>query len=129
LSGLIKPLPLFVFDKTSFLSTEIVKGKIQLFKNTYSSKNKAVREVDQFNRLVSEQMVTMEKLLFLQGELERCQLIEEELQTLQNETNLESIQSDIKSMKKELKEIQQIFETQTEELINSYREMNLTPSL
>ncbi|MBM7650585.1 YgaB family protein [Neobacillus cucumis] len=85
--------------------------------------------MDHFNRLVSEQMVTMEKLLYLQGELERCQLIEEELQMLQNETNLESIQSDIKSMKKELKEIQQIFETQTEELINSYREMNFTPSL
>jgi len=85
--------------------------------------------MDHFNRLVSEQMVTMEKLLFLQAELERCQQIEEELQTLQNATNLESIQSDIQAMKQELKEIQLIFEKQTEEVINSYREMNLTPSL
>ncbi|PFO07238.1 YgaB-like protein [Neobacillus bataviensis] len=85
--------------------------------------------MDHFNRLVSEQMVTMEKLLYLQAELERCQQIEEELQTLQNATNLESIQSDIQAMKQELKEIQLIFEKQTEEVINSYREMNLTPSL
>ena len=31
-------------------------------------------------------------------------------------------------MKKELKEIQEIFEKQTEEVIHSYREMNLTAS-
>jgi regulator of PEP synthase PpsR (kinase-PPPase family) len=85
--------------------------------------------MDQFNRLVSEQMVTMEKLLYLQAELERCQQIEEELQSLQNATNLESVQNDIQAMKRELKEIQHIFEKQTEEVINSYREMNLTPSL
>ncbi|MBT2658973.1 hypothetical protein J7E81_27765 [Bacillus sp. ISL-18] len=85
--------------------------------------------MDHFNRLVSEQMATMEKLLYLQAELERCQEIEEELQTLQNATNLESVQNDIQAMKKELKEIQIIFEKQTEEVINSYREMNLTPSL
>lgn len=85
--------------------------------------------MNQFNRLVSEQMVTMEKLLFLQAELERCQQIEAELQALQNETDLETIQTDIQIMKKELKEIQLIFEKQTEEVINSYREMNLSPSL
>jgi hypothetical protein len=85
--------------------------------------------MDHFNRLVSEQMVTMEKLLYLQAELERCQQIEEELQNLQNATNLASIQNDIQIMKNELKEIQFIFEKQTEEVINSYHEMNLTPSL
>ncbi|MFP5112168.1 YgaB family protein [Bacillaceae bacterium C204] len=84
--------------------------------------------MDHFNRLVSEQLVTMDKLLYLQGELERCQQIEAELQTLQKATDLESIQSEIKLMKQELKEIQSIFEKQTEEVINSYREMNLTPS-
>lgn len=84
--------------------------------------------MDHFNRLVSDQLVTMEKLLYLQGELERCQQIEEELQTLQNATDLESVQTDIRLMKKELKEIQTIFEKQTEEVINSYREMNFTPS-
>ncbi|WP_223589783.1 YgaB family protein [Neobacillus bataviensis] len=85
--------------------------------------------MNHFNRLVSEQMATMEKLLYLQAELERCQQIEEELQSLQNETDLESIQIDIQLMKKELKEIQSMFEKQTEEVINSYRESSLTPSL
>lgn len=85
--------------------------------------------MDHFNRLVSEQMATMEKLLFLQAELERCQHIEAELQALQNETDLESIQADIQQMKKELKEIQAMFEKQTEEVINSYREMNLTQTI
>ncbi|WP_144553040.1 YgaB family protein [Bacillus sp. X1(2014)] len=84
--------------------------------------------MDHFNRLVSEQLVTMDKLLYLQGELERCQQIEVELQTLQKSTDLESIQSEIRLMKDELKEIQSIFEKQTEEVINSYREMNLTAS-
>ena len=85
--------------------------------------------MDQFNRLVSEQMATMEKLLYLQTELERCQQIEEELKTLQNATDLDSIQNDIQLMKKELKEIQLIFEKQTDEVINSYREMNFTASM
>ncbi|MCM3693853.1 MULTISPECIES: YgaB family protein [Bacillaceae] len=85
--------------------------------------------MDHFNRLVSEQMMTMEKLLYLQGELERCQEIEEQLQTLQNETELESVQFDINQMKKELKEIQEIFEKQTEEVIQSYRETDLEPSI
>ncbi|MBU8918115.1 YgaB family protein [Neobacillus sp. 114] len=85
--------------------------------------------MDHFNRLVSEQMATMEKLLFLQAELERCQQIEGELQVLQNETDLESIQADIQQMKKELKEIQAMFEKQTEEVINSYREINLTQTI
>jgi tRNA G26 N,N-dimethylase Trm1 len=85
--------------------------------------------MNHFNRLVSEQMMTMEKLLYLQGELERCQEIEQQLQTIQNETELESVQFDINQMKKELKEIQEIFEKQTEEVIQSYRETDLEPSI
>ncbi|WHY01771.1 YgaB family protein [Neobacillus sp. DY30] len=85
--------------------------------------------MDHFNRLVSEQMMTMEKLLYLQGELERCQEIEQQLQTIQNETELESVQFDINQMKKELKEIQEVFEKQTEEVIQSYRESDLEPSI
>ena len=77
--------------------------------------------MDQFNRLVSEQIITMEKLLNLQAELERCLEIKRELQNLQKETELESIQFDIEQMKKELAEIQQIFEKQTEEVIQSYQ--------
>lgn len=79
--------------------------------------------MNQFNHLVSEQMKTMEKLLYLQSELERCQEIEEELKILQQETELDSVQFEIERMKTELKEIQQVFEKQTEEVIRSYQMM------
>jgi hypothetical protein len=79
-----------------------------------------------FNRLVNEQMKTMEKLLYLQRELERCQEIEQELMILQEETELESIQMEIAKMKEELKEIHKIFEMQTEEVIRSYQESKIT---
>lgn len=78
--------------------------------------------MNNFNRLVSEQMETMEKLLFLQSEIERCQGIEKELKELQHEVRLESIQDEIERKKKELREIHQVFEKQTEELIQSYQE-------
>jgi predicted nuclease with TOPRIM domain len=78
--------------------------------------------MNDFNRLVYEQMLTMEKLLCIQGELERCQEIEEELHTLQNQTEVESIQFEIEKMKKELADIQQMFEKQTEEVIQSYHQ-------
>ncbi|WP_066298888.1 YgaB family protein [Bacillus sp. FJAT-29937] len=79
-----------------------------------------------FNHLVSEQMQTMEKLLFLQSELERCEEIEEELNALQEETELESLQIEIANLRKELKDIHQLFETQTEEVIQSYQDMKVT---
>ncbi|KAB2328552.1 hypothetical protein F7731_25195 [Cytobacillus depressus] len=79
-----------------------------------------------FNHLVSEQMRTMEKLLFLQSELERCEEIEEELNCLVQETELESIQFEIASLRSELKEIHQLFESQTEEVIRSYQNMKVT---
>ncbi|HLO10997.1 MAG TPA: YgaB family protein [Pseudoneobacillus sp.] len=82
--------------------------------------------MNQFNRLVSEQMKTMEKLLYLQSELERCQEIEQELKILQQETELDSVQFEINRMKDELKEIQQIFERQTEEVIRSYQMLEET---
>jgi hypothetical protein len=79
-----------------------------------------------FDLLVSEQMKTMEKLLFLQSELERCQEIEHELKIIQEETELESVQFEIHRMKEELREIHRVFEIQTEEVIRSYQEVNLT---
>ncbi|MFD2442418.1 YgaB family protein [Bacillus sp. CGMCC 1.16607] len=82
--------------------------------------------MNQFNRLVSEQMKTMEKLLFIQAEIERCQEIEEELIALQKETELGSVQDEITRMKEELKDIQQVFESQTEEVIRSYQTIDLT---
>lgn len=80
--------------------------------------------MNQFNRLVNAQMETMEKLLFLQSEIERCQGLEEELKELQQEAKLESIQEDIARMKAELKDIHETFEKQTEELIQSYQEVS-----
>jgi hypothetical protein len=74
-----------------------------------------------FDRLVGEQMKTMEQLLFLQSEIERCQAIEEELIELQHEAKLQSVQEEIQQMKQQLKEIQRVFEKQTEEVIRSYR--------
>lgn len=82
--------------------------------------------MNQFNRLVEEQMKTMEKLLYLQGELERCHEIEEELKILQHDTDIEPIQNEIKRMKEELKEIQHMFEKQTEDVIRTYQAQNLT---
>jgi endonuclease IV len=80
--------------------------------------------MNDFNRLVNEQMETMEKLLFLQGELERCKEIERELLCLSEGTKLKSIQEDIANMKSELKKIHEIFEQQTEELIRTYQDVN-----
>lgn len=82
--------------------------------------------MEDFNRLVSEQMKTMDKLLYLQSELERCQEIEQELKNSQEETKLGNVQSEIIRMKNELKEIHQVFEKQTEEVIRSYQGIKVT---
>ncbi|WP_445489723.1 YgaB family protein [Niallia sp. 03133] len=81
--------------------------------------------MDLFNGLVGEQMKTMDKLLYLQGELERCEVIELELQLLQKETELKAIQLDIQKMKEELKDIHQKFDLQTEKVIKVYQENEL----
>jgi YgaB-like protein len=80
----------------------------------------------EFNRLVAEQMKTMDRLLFLQGELERCQEIEGQLKALQQESQVESVQIEILKKKEELKDIQRKFESQTEEVIRSYQEISVT---
>ena len=79
--------------------------------------------MQEFNRLVAKQMQTMDRLLFLQSELERCQEIENVLKELQQESQVASVQLEIIKMKKELKDIQQQFELQTEEVIRSYQEI------
>ncbi|MCH1627520.1 YgaB family protein [Ferdinandcohnia quinoae] len=78
--------------------------------------------MDQFDDLVSEQLKTMDRLLFIQSEIERCQELEEELIQLQNETELESIQEEISHMKQELLQIHHLFQQQTEEVIRTYQE-------
>jgi YgaB-like protein len=82
--------------------------------------------MQEFNRLVAKQMQTMDRLLFLQSELERCQEIETVLKELQHESQVASVQLEIIKMKKELKDIQQQFELQTEEVIRSYQEIGVT---
>jgi phage-related tail protein len=81
-----------------------------------------VFELSQFNKLISDQLKTMDKLLFLQSEIERCQEIEEELAELQQQTKLDSISKEIAIMKEELKEIQKVFQDQTNEVIQMYSE-------
>lgn len=81
--------------------------------------------MNNFNQLVNEQMKTMEKLLFLQAELERCQELEKELRSLKQETELESIQIEIAKMKEELLAIHKTFENQTEEVIRSYQDWDI----
>jgi vacuolar-type H+-ATPase catalytic subunit A/Vma1 len=77
--------------------------------------------VELFERLVNEQLKTMDRLLFLQSEIERCQEIEKQLVELQQEAKLQSIQEEIQQMKRQLREIQQTFEKQTEEVILTYQ--------
>ncbi|WP_026693433.1 YgaB family protein [Peribacillus kribbensis] len=83
--------------------------------------------MNDFDRLVNEQLKTMEKLLFLQSEIERCQDVEQQLRRVEHEAELESLQHEVLLMKKSLNDIQQIFEFQTEEVIRTYQEaqMNL----
>ncbi|NEY73355.1 YgaB family protein [Bacillus mesophilus] len=82
--------------------------------------------MSRFDLLVREQLHTMDKLLFLQSELERCQALEIELKELQNKTELTSLKDEIQKMKQELKEIQHTFERQTEEVITAYKHQEST---
>lgn len=84
-----------------------------------------VRNMSNFNQIISEQMKTMEQLLYLQSEIERCQELEEELIELQKEAELESIKKEIADMKCELRKIQKIFESQTDEVIRTYQETKI----
>ncbi|PLT31864.1 YgaB family protein [Peribacillus deserti] len=78
-----------------------------------------------FDRLVNEQLKTMERLLFLQSEIERCQEIEKQLRSLEEEAELESLQHEILIMKSNLSGIQKIFEEQTEEVIRTYQRTHI----
>ncbi|WP_456276721.1 YgaB family protein [Bacillus sp. AK128] len=87
--------------------------------------------MSRFDLLVREQLQTMDKLLFLQSELERCQELECELKELQNKAEMQSLKDEIHKMKAELKEIQLTFERQTEDVITAYKhhESSLTTAL
>ena len=78
--------------------------------------------MEEFNRLINQQLETMEKLLFLQSEIERCQDIEKQLLALQEESEADTIQEEIQLKKQELAGIHELFEKQTEEVIRYYQE-------
>ncbi|MCD7036386.1 hypothetical protein LRR81_19245 [Metabacillus sp. GX 13764] len=77
--------------------------------------------MEKFDRLVGEQLKTMDRLLELQSAVEGCR--EKERLCLQKEdkTVLIAVQQELAAAKEELNAIQATFEKQTEELILSYQ--------
>ncbi|KJD54032.1 hypothetical protein UZ38_29465, partial [Bacillus amyloliquefaciens] len=71
----------------------------------------------EFENLVQGQMEIMDKLLYLQAEIERCQKIEKELAALEKKAQLLSIREDISQKRKDLAQIQDLFQKQTEQVI------------
>jgi hypothetical protein len=111
-------------DKQTLHATQLVKG-IYIQTGNLIIKNflrKRVLVLSQFNKLITDQLETMDKLLFLQAEIERCQAIETQLAELQQQSKLDSITEEISLMKEELKKIQKIFQEQTIEVIQTYSE-------
>lgn len=82
--------------------------------------------MEQFDIEVAKQIEIMDKLLYLQAEIERCQSIEKQLIELENGTKLLSVQNEIKEMKEELLSIQLLFQKQTEETLRSYKKSAIT---
>ncbi len=80
----------------------------------------------EFNQLVADQVKTMDKLLFLESEIERCQKLEAELAELQQLTEVQSVKIEINQMKKELKTIQNVFREQTEQIVLTYQQEKLS---
>lgn len=77
--------------------------------------------MDQFDLLVQKQVEVMEKLLFLQSEIEKLQHIENELQQNDKNGQLTLIRTEIFEKKKHLKEIHKQFDFLTEEVINHFQ--------
>ncbi|KWW18206.1 MULTISPECIES: YgaB family protein [Peribacillus] len=78
--------------------------------------------MEEFNRLINDQLKTMDKLLLLQSEIETCQDIEKQLLALQEESEAITIQEEIQLKKQELKSIHDRFESQTEEVIRYFQQ-------
>ncbi|MCJ2148281.1 YgaB family protein [Bacillus paralicheniformis] len=77
----------------------------------------------EFENLVQGQMEIMDKLLYLQAEIERCQKIEKELAALEKKAQLLSIREDISQKRKDLAQIQDLFQKQTEQVIQAYQKI------
>ncbi|MDA7026623.1 YgaB family protein [Bacillus sp. CLL-7-23] len=81
-----------------------------------------------FENLVKGQMQIMDQLLFLQEEIERCQEIEKELLSLEKKAQLVSIQETIAEKRKDLAVIQDLFQKQTEQVIQAYQHIETASS-
>ncbi|NPC91909.1 hypothetical protein HOO54_06595 [Bacillus sp. WMMC1349] len=81
-----------------------------------------------FENLVKGQMQIMDQLLFLQEEIERCQEIEKELLSLEKKAQLVSIQETIAKKRKDLAVIQDLFQKQTEQVIQVYQQIETASS-
>ncbi|KKB73586.1 MULTISPECIES: YgaB family protein [Bacillus] len=77
----------------------------------------------EFENLVQGQMEIMDKLLYLQAEIERCQEIEKELMALEKKAQLLSIREDISQKRRDLAAIQDLFQKQTEQVIQAYQKI------
>ncbi|MEI4791182.1 YgaB family protein [Bacillus sp. FJAT-53060] len=76
-----------------------------------------------FDQLVREQMQLMDQLMHVQGELDLY--LETEKRLLQDEKKDERyrLYDQIKQKREELQKVQTLFTKQTEEVINSYKQM------
>ncbi|MGR3205717.1 YgaB family protein [Bacillus glycinifermentans] len=77
----------------------------------------------EFENLVQGQLEIMDKLLYLQAEIERCQEIEKELIALEKKAQLLSIREDISQKRRDLAAIQDLFQKQTEQVIQAYQKI------
>ncbi|MGE7122405.1 YgaB family protein [Peribacillus sp. NPDC046944] len=78
--------------------------------------------MEEFNRLINAQLKTMERLLYVQSEIERYQDIEKQFLTNQEEDKAVAVQEEIQQRKMELKTIHETFERQTEDVIRCYQQ-------
>jgi len=73
-----------------------------------------------FDDLVTRQIETMDQLIKIQEEIERCQEIENQLYELEDLAKLSIIREEIDLMRDELKAIQNTFQIQTQQIIKSF---------
>lgn len=77
--------------------------------------------MEEFNRLINTQLKTMEKLLYVQSEIERCQDIEKNFQATQEEDKADAVREEVRIRKQELEKIHEMFEKQTEDVIHYFQ--------
>lgn len=82
-----------------------------------------------FEELVGRQMKIMDKLLILQSEIERCQEFEKALTALEETEELETLQKEIACKKRELDDIQELFQKQTQQVIMTFQKLGEPSSL